>query len=112
VRAGGALSLQSRVLVLVVINLAGWLLVAIGLSLRSGESIGSIVRHNFSTQFYVAYGYFALASLLTSYVLDGSPRGYLLATIVFFLSLLLPGTIAARRIHRDLVPSLTEDVWT
>jgi len=108
VRAGGALSLQSRVLVLVVINLAGWLLVAIGLSLRSGESIGSIVRHNFSTQFYVAYGYFALASLLTSYVLDGSPRGYLLATIVFVLSLALTDTIAGRRIRRVLESELTD----
>jgi signal transduction histidine kinase len=107
-RSDGALSIQARVFVLVVITLASWILIGIGLSLRSGETIASIVRHNFSTQFYMAYGYFALASLLTSYVLDGSPRGYLLATIVFVLALALTDTIAGRRIRRVLESELSD----
>jgi len=107
-RSGEALPLQSRVLVLVAANLTGWILIGIGLSLRSGETIGSIVKHNFNQPFYLAYGYFGLASLLTSYVLDGSPRGYLLATIVFVLSLALTDTIAGRRIRRVLESELTD----
>lgn len=107
-RRSDGLSLGSRVLILVAANLAAWILIGIGLSLRSGESIASIVRHNFSTQFYLAYGYFALASLLTSYVLDGSPQGYLLATIVFVLALALTDTIAGRRIRRVLESELSD----
>jgi signal transduction histidine kinase len=107
-RTSDGLSLGSRVLVLIAANLASWALIAIGLSLRTGESIQSIVRHNFNPQFYLAYGYFALASLLTSYVLDGSPRGYLLATIVFVLSLALTDTIAGRRIRRVLESELSD----
>ncbi len=107
-RTTGMLSLESRAFVLVVINLTSWVLIGVGLSLRTGESIASIVKHNFGTQFYLAYGYFALASLLTSYVLDGSPRGYLLATIVFVLALALTDTIAGRRIRRVLESELSD----
>jgi signal transduction histidine kinase len=46
--------------------------------------------------------------LLTSYVLDGSPLGYLLATIVFVLSLALTDTIAGRRIRRVLETELSD----
>src|SRR5260370_11545257 len=102
------LSLESRAFVLVVTNFASWILIGVGLSIRTGESIVSIVRHNFGTQFYLAYGYFALASLLTSYVLDGSLRGYLLATIVFVLALALTDTIAGRRIRRVLESELSD----
>jgi signal transduction histidine kinase len=107
-RTGGMLSFESRAFVLVATNLASWVVIGIGLSLRTGESVASIVRHNFGTQFYLAYGYFALASLLTSYVLDGSPRGYLLATIVFVLALALTDTIAGRRIRRVLESELSD----
>src|SRR5260370_4166707 len=107
-RVGGTLPLPGRAVVLIVINLASWILVGIGLALRSGESIRSIVKHNFGTQFYLPYGYFALASLLTSYFLDGSLRGYLLATIVFVLALALTDTIAGRRIRRVLESELSD----
>jgi signal transduction histidine kinase len=107
-RNAGSLSLPERFLVLVVLNVAGWMLVGLSLSLRSGESIPSIVRHNFTAQFYVAFGYIALAALLTSYVLDGSPLGYVLATIVFVLSLALTDTIAGRRVRRVLESELTD----
>jgi signal transduction histidine kinase len=104
----GNLSLGSRVIVLTVINAISWIVVGVGLSLRSGESIPSIVRFNFGYEFYAAYLYFTLAALLTSYVLDGSALGYLLATIVFVLSLALTDTIAGRRIRRVLETELSD----
>ncbi len=107
-RTGGTLSLQSRVLVLVVVELTSWVLVGVGLSVRTGESIQSIVKHNFNAQFYAAYGYFALASLLISYLLDGTALGYVLSTIVFVLSLALTDTIAGRRVRRVLESELSD----
>jgi len=43
---GGTLSLAARLTVLVLSNVADIALVALGLSLRTGESIASILRHN------------------------------------------------------------------
>ena len=100
--------MEARFVVLVVFNVVSLILVAVGLSLRSGESIRSIVRHNFTPSFYVAFGYFALASLLTSYLLDGSLLGYFLASIVLVLSLALTDTIAGRRIRSVLESELTD----
>jgi signal transduction histidine kinase len=56
----------------------------------------------------VAFGYFGLAALLISYVLDGSPLGYLLATIVCVLALALTDTIAGRRVRRVLESELSD----
>ncbi len=107
-RTSGSLNIGSRILVLIVMHITTWILVGGGLSLRTGEPIRSIVRHNFSGPFFAAYAYFALASLLTSYVLDGSLLGYLLATIVFVLALALTDTIAGRRIRRVLESELSD----
>jgi signal transduction histidine kinase len=107
-RVDGYLSLQSRALVLLIVNAAGLTLVAVGLSLRTGESVASIVRHGFTVPFRLAYAYFALAALLISYVLDGSALGYLLATIVCVLALALTDTIAGRRVRRVLESELTD----
>jgi two-component system sensor histidine kinase PilS (NtrC family) len=90
------------------VNIGHWALVGVSLSIRSGESIPSIVRHNFTASFYVAYGYFALASLLVSYLLDGSLTGYLLSTIVCVLALALTDTIAGRRVRRVLESELSD----
>jgi signal transduction histidine kinase len=102
------LSLQGRASVLVVLTLACWILVAGALSVRTGESIVSIVRHNFTVSFYIAFVYLALAGLLVTYVLDGSPLGYLLATIVCVLALALTDTISGRRVRRVLESELTD----
>jgi signal transduction histidine kinase len=107
-RVHGTLTLEARVAVLLAMLVTTWVLVGGGLSLRTGESIRSIVRHNFSGPFFAAYAYFALASLLTSYVLDGSVVGYLLATIVFVLALALTDTIAGRRVRRVLESELSD----
>ncbi len=107
-RTNENLAIESRIFVLVVMHVTTWILVGGGLSLRTGESVSSIVRHNFSGPFFAAYGYFALAALLTSYVLDGSALGYLLATIVFVLALALTDTIAGRRVRRVLESELSD----
>jgi signal transduction histidine kinase len=107
-RTAGTLTVGSRVLVLIVVNVASWILISVGLSIRSGESIPSIVTHNFTAQFYAAFAYFALAAFLISYVLDGSLLGYFLATIVFALSLALTDTIAGRRVRRGLESELAD----
>jgi signal transduction histidine kinase len=107
-RTQGSLSVGSRFLVILAVNVATWALVAVGLSVRSGESISSIIRHNFTASFYIAHGYFALASLLVSYLLDGSLTGYVLATIVCVLALALTDTIAGRRMRRILESELSD----
>ena len=107
-RVGATLSLQARVVVLVALTMACWILVAGALSIHSGESVLSIVKHNFTPSFYLAFGYFACAALLVTYVLDGSPLGYLLATIVCVLALALTDTISGRRVRRVLESELSD----
>jgi signal transduction histidine kinase len=107
-RAHGTLSVQARVVVLVALTIACWILVAGGLSIRTGESIPSIVKHNFTPSFYLAFAYFALAALLVSYVLDGSLLGYFLATVVCVLALALTDTISGRRVRRVLESELSD----
>jgi len=68
----------------------------------------SIVRHNFTRPFLLAYGYFTLGSLVISYLLDGSLLGYLLSTIVLILALALTDTIAGRRIRLVLESELSD----
>jgi signal transduction histidine kinase len=107
-RDHGTLSVQARVVALVALTVACWILVAGGLSIRSGESIQSIVKHNFTPSFFLAFGYFALAALLVSYVLDGSLLGYFLATVVCVLALALTDTISGRRVRRVLESELSD----
>ena len=106
--SGDNLTLGARVLVLLTVNLATVVLVAMGLSIRSGESMGAVLRHNLGPSFYLAFVYFGLAALLISYVLDGSALGYLLATIVCVLALALTDTIAGRRVRRVLESELSD----
>jgi signal transduction histidine kinase len=107
-RGGNVLSLGPRVVVVLVVCVANLALVVTALKIRTGESAISIVRHNFTRSFYAAFVYFGLAALLLSYVLDGSPTGYLLATIVCVLALALTDTIAGRRVRRVLESELSD----
>jgi len=104
----GTIPLSARIGVLLAVNLTTIVLVSIGMSIRMGESIATIVRHNFTPPFYLAFAYFAAAALLISYVLDGSPLGFLLATIVCGLALALTDTIAGRRVRRVLESELSD----
>ncbi|TMF26060.1 MAG: hypothetical protein E6I36_01420, partial [Chloroflexi bacterium] len=101
-RSQGDLTFQARVVVLILIFAGSWIFVTIGFTLSTGEPVLSIVKRNFTRQFYAAFGYFGLAALLTSYVIDGSLLGYALSTIVFALALALTDTIAGRRIRSIL----------
>ena len=101
-------SLAGRVLVLITVTLANLVLASLALGFLRRESPASVFRHNVSGSFFVAFGYFALAGLLISYVLDGSLLGYLLATIVCVLALALTDTIAGRRVRRVLESELSD----
>ncbi len=104
----GDIPLVYRLLVVLTFVLSNIVLVAAALSFNSGESVRSILRVNLTPSLYAAFAYMGLAGLLTSYVLDGSPRGYLLATIVFVLALALTDTIAGRRVRRVLESELSD----
>ena len=107
-RSGNSLSFGSRVVVAIAVTVANLALVVPAMRIRSGESAASIVRHNFTRSFFAAFAYFGLAAILVSYVLDGSPQGYLLATIVCVLALALTDTIAGRRVRRVLESELSD----
>ena len=107
-RIGHTLALAPRVLVVVTFCVANMALVATAMRIVTGESPMSIVRHNFTRSFLAAFGYFGLAALLLSYVLDGSTTGYMLATIVCVLALALTDTIAGRRVRRGLEAELSD----
>jgi signal transduction histidine kinase len=107
-RGQGPLPLWARLVVLVAVDIGSWLMVALFISIYIGEPIRRIAKLNLTPSFYVAFGYFSLAALLVSYVLDGSQLGYLLATIVFALALALTDTIAGRRVRRVLESELSD----
>ncbi|TAN33373.1 HAMP domain-containing histidine kinase [bacterium] len=107
-RIGTVLSLGPRLLVVATCIAINMLLVLIGLRIRSGERIRNMLRQNSSAPFYLAFAYSGLAALLISYVLDGSPLGYLLATIVCVLALALTDTISGRRVRRVLESELSD----
>jgi signal transduction histidine kinase len=107
-RGSGTLPLWARLVVLLTVDIGSWLLVAMFISIVTREPIRRIAQLNFTPSFYLAFGYFNLASLLVSYVLDGTPRGYLLASIVFVLALALTDTIAGRRVRRVLESELSD----
>ncbi len=104
----GDLSLVARIVVLITFIVANLVLIAISFSVSTGERIRNIVRVNFSAPFLVSFGYIGLASLLLSYLINGSALGYLLATIVFVLALALTDTIAGRRVRRVLESELSD----
>ncbi len=103
--SGEGLTLAARALVLVTYVAANLALVAVSFSLATGESIRGIIRANFSAPFLLSFGYMGLASLVVSYVLDGTTLGYLLATIVFVLALALTDTIAGSGCAESSSPS-------
>ena len=104
----GPLPFGTRLLVLVGVELTTLVLLAVGIGSYRGETVASVVRHNFTRSFLAAYGYFTVGSLLITYLLDGSLLGYFLAAIVWVLALALTDTIAGRRIRRVLESELSD----
>jgi signal transduction histidine kinase len=107
-RVGQTLGVAPRLLVLAACIGVNLVFVLGALRIRIGESMRVVMRRNFTSSFYLAFAYFSLASLLISYVLDGTPLGYLLATIVCVLALALTDTIAGRRVRRVLESELSD----
>jgi signal transduction histidine kinase len=104
----GMLPLWGRLFTLICFNASSGALIAVVLSARTGESVRSIVRHNSTSSLYLAFGYFVLASLLITYLIDGSAVGYVLTAVVCALALTLTDTIAGRRVRRVLESELSD----
>jgi signal transduction histidine kinase len=107
-RVGPSLGVSLRLLVLAACVSVNVAFVLVAFRIRIGEPMRVVMRRNFTSSFYLAFAYFSLASLLISYVLDGTPLGYLLATIVCVLALALTDTIAGRRVRRVLESELSD----
>ena len=105
---GQYLDFLPRLIVLAALNGTNWLIVMFALSLSTGDSIRSVARQTLTPPFIAAFAYFAAASLLITYVIDGSLLGYLLACIVCVLALALTDTIAGRRVRRVLESELSD----
>src|SRR5713101_8264926 len=107
-RVGTSLSLPSRAAILGVAFGANVAFTATAFAVRDRESPLRVLRHNLNASFLTAFAYFGLASILISYVLDGSLLGYFLATIVCVLALALTDTISGRRVRRVLESELSD----
>ena len=107
-RTGSSLPLAPRVLVFLTCFVSNLVLVVLGFRIRFGESVRNVTSKTFTASFFISFAYFGLAALLVSYVLDGSPLGYFLATIVCVLALALTDTIAGRRVRRVLESELSD----
>jgi signal transduction histidine kinase len=107
-RMDAHMSLVARAIVQVVMTAANLTLVSTAISIKTGESVSSVLRQNFDASFYLSFVYFSLGAILMSYVLDGSLTGYLLATIACVLALALADTIAGRRVRRVLESELSD----
>jgi signal transduction histidine kinase len=107
-RSGNHLSLAPRMLAVLACIAGNLVMLVLAFRIRQGEPIQSVTKKTFTASFFAAFAYFGLASLLISYVLDGSPLGYLLATIVCVLALALTDTIAGRRVRRVLESELSD----
>jgi signal transduction histidine kinase len=105
---GSTLATTSRLTVLATCIAVNLLLVPTVFWVRAKASIVGVIRFNFSPSFALAFAYFGLAALLISYLLDGTPLGYLLTTIVCVLALALTDTIAGRRVRRVLESELSD----
>ena len=104
----GALPLFARALVVGVCSVTNLAVVVLALRIRTGEPVRSMTTRTFTGSFFVAFGYSSLAAILTSYFLDGSVQGCILATIVYILALALTDTIAGRRDGRVLESELSD----
>ena len=107
-RSGNSLPIAPRILVFLTCFATNLVLVVLVFRIRFDQPIRTVVSKTFTGSFFVAFAYLGLASFLISYVLDGSPLGYLLATIVCVLALALTDTIAGRRVRRVLESELSD----
>ena len=95
--------------VAVSMTLANWSINLIGLSLLTDEPVRQTVRATFSRAFVAAFLYFSLAAILIANVMDGSPRGYLLAVVIGLLSVTLTETLTERRSRAALEAQVADN---
>jgi signal transduction histidine kinase len=107
-RTGSTPPFAARVVVMLTYFAADLVLVAFAFRIRFGQPVRSVASRAFTPSFFVLFAYSGLASLLISYVLDGSALGYFLATIVCVLALALTDTIAGRRVRSVLESELSD----
>jgi signal transduction histidine kinase len=108
VRVGDTVAFGPRLLVLLTSDAVEVAVIILAFRVALGERVRSLASKAFSKSFLVAYCYVGLASLLVTYILDGSPLGYVLATIVCVLALALTDTIAGRRVRQVLETELSD----
>jgi len=87
----------SPVVVVVSMTLLNWALTSAYFQLVTGEGVVAVFRRNLNRTFLAAFVYFALGAILIANLIDGSLRGYVLATIVAILSVVLTETIRERQ---------------
>jgi signal transduction histidine kinase len=102
------LSLGPRVLAIIVCIAVNLVLVLLAFRIRDSEPIRGLTKKTFTPSFFAAFTYFGLASLVISYVFNGSLLGFFLAAIVCVLALALTDTIAGRRLRRVLESELSD----
>ncbi len=83
-----------------------WLISATALGIRRRESPWSLLKQNLSRDWFGAFAYFGLSAVLMAGQLNGTLRGYLMATIVAVLSLALADAVGGRRIRTFLEDQL------
>jgi signal transduction histidine kinase len=81
---------------LVVTTTVQWTSPALYFSILSREPVVSIWRKTFSRSWLFAFLYFGFAAALLNQLLDGSPRGFILASIVALLAYALVGMVGSR----------------
>ena len=107
-RNSGSLAFPPRFLVVVASSLTNLIVLVLVFRIRLDQPIRNVISRTFTASFFVVFAYSALAALLVSYLLDGTPVGFALATIVCVLALALTDTISGRRIRRVLESELSD----
>ena len=93
---GGVLADVSPVAVVASVTLMNWVLTSISAELAYSEKALTVFRVSFDRSFVGAFAYFALGAILIANLVDGSVRGYVLASIFAILSVVLTETIRER----------------
>ena len=99
----------SPLIVVVGMTSLNWLLTLANIGYLTGQRLREVTVGTFTVSFLAVFVYFGLASFLMAEILDGSLRGYLLATIVAVLSITLTKTINEQR-KRQLAEAQLVDV--
>ncbi len=102
-------SWASPLIVIVGMTALNWMLTLANIGYLTGQRLREVTVGTFNTSFLAVFAYFGLASFLMAAILDGTLRGYLLASILAVLSITLTKTIKEQR-RRQLAEAQLVDV--